>query len=162
MAGPRRLRDFVAEAARFGLVGVLSNVVYFGALWLLRTLLVPWWLAASVAYALSMLLNYALQRTFTFRSTRSHGQAARRYVVVQLTGLAINSAILEILLGRHVLDHMLGPEWSAFAITLPGLPALPLRVALAQGFSLAVTMACSYVAQRYWVFRPVDGTPPSR
>lgn len=140
------------EMARFGVVGVLTNVVYFGALWLLRSLSAPWWLAASLAYALSMALNYHLQRNFTFRSLLAHQRAGGRYVVVQLGGLVINGALLELLLGQRLLDATFGYGLAASAPNLPLLPWSSLRVLVAQGISLAVTTVYSYVAQRTWVF----------
>ena len=149
----RSLSTLLAELARFGFVGVLSNVVYFGALWLLRTLELPWWAAATLAYALSMVLNYVLQRSFTFRSTRAHAEAGKRYVVAQLGGMAINSATLEILLGQRALDWALGPALSSYVFTLAFLPALPLRIVLGQGIALVANTAYSYVTQRFWVFR---------
>ena len=39
---------------------------------------------------------------------RTHLEAGQRYVVVQLVGLALNSAFLEMLLGRGLLDVLLG------------------------------------------------------
>jgi putative flippase GtrA len=149
----RNLATWLGELARFGFVGVLSNLVYFGVLWLLRTLALPWWLSASIAYALSMVLNYILQRSFTFRSTRGHGEAGRRYVVAQLGGMAINSATLEVLLGQRVLDGLLGAEVAGYVIALPALPSLPLRVVLGQAIALVFTTAYTYVTMRFWVFR---------
>jgi putative flippase GtrA len=149
----RSLSTWTGELARFGFVGVLSNLVYFGGLWVLRTAALPWWVAASIAYALSMVLNYLLQRSFTFKSTRAHGEAGKRYVVAQLGGMAINSATLEILLGQRALDWALGPALSGYVFALSGLPELPLRVLVGQGLALVANTAYSYVTQRFWVFR---------
>jgi putative flippase GtrA len=143
----------LAQLVRFGIVGVLTNGVYFGALWLLRVVALPWWLGATIAYALSMGLNYGLQRSFTFRSERPHSEAARRYLVIQLGGMAVNSSLLELLLGQRLIDAALGPALAERLLPLPALSGLPLRVLLAQGFALIITTSGSYVAQRFWVFR---------
>jgi putative flippase GtrA len=103
-----------------------------------------------------MTLNYSLQRNYTFRSLLAHGRAGSRYVTVQLGGLVMNSALLELLLGQRLLDASLGLGLSASGPSLALLPWSTLRVLIAQGISLGVTTVYSYVAQRTWVFgRPI-------
>jgi putative flippase GtrA len=143
-----------AELARFGLVGGLTNVVYFGLLWLLRGhLQLRWGLAGGVAYGLSMVVNYLLQRAYTFRSQGPHLRAGHRYVVTQAVGLGINSGILELLLEQRLLDALLGPELSAYALEPRLLPDIPLRFVLGQGIALAANVTWSYLTQKFWVFR---------
>jgi putative flippase GtrA len=121
----------LAEMVRFGLVGVLTNVVYFGALGVLTfTTALPLWLAGGLSYALSMVVNYLVQRRATFRSERAHVKAGPRYLVVQLIGLCLNSLLLDVLvtrLGVHLLAGL--------------------------AVALAVVMLWSYLAQKLWVFR---------
>lgn len=120
----------LGELFRFGLVGVLSNVVYFGVLPVLTLLLdTALWLAGAIAYACSVLVNYLLQRSLTFRSQRGHLQAGPRYLVVQGVALGLNSFLLGLLVTR------LG--WHFF---------------LGQGVALVVTTTWNYLCQKLWVF----------
>lgn len=124
-------RSSVVELTRFGLVGILTNVVYFGALYCSRPLMgLPLWLASGISYALSMLVNYLLQRRVTFRSDRPHVEAGARYLGVQLTALGLNSLLLDLLVTR-----------------------LGAHFALGQGVALVVTTSWSYICQKLWVFK---------
>lgn len=121
----------LTELIRFVIAGGLTNVVYFGVLYLTARLAGwPLWFASGVSYALSMLVSYLLQRHLTFRSERPHGEAGIRYVCVQLVGLALNSTVLELLVTRLSLHFVIG-----------------------QAVALVITTAWSYVAQKLWVFK---------
>lgn len=117
------------QLLRFGVVGVLSNGVYVLVLVLLRAAAIPWWLAAALAYAVSMVVNYVAQRTFTFRSDRPHGAAAVRYVMLILSCLALNATLMELLIQR-----------------------VRLHPVVAQLISLALVTTLSYFGQKRWVF----------
>jgi putative flippase GtrA len=121
----------LTELARFVIAGGLTNVVYFGVLYLTaRVAAWPLWLASGVSYGLSMMVSYLLQRHLTFRSDRPHGEAGIRYVCVQLIGLALNSLLLALLVTRLSLHFVIG-----------------------QAVALVVTTAWGYVAQKLWVFK---------
>lgn len=94
--GQRSLRETVLRLMRFGAVGVASNVVYFTVLFVLDALSVPVELSGALSYLTSMGVNYVLQRSFTFRTTKSHGQAAWRFVAVHGIAMAVNSALLSL------------------------------------------------------------------
>jgi putative flippase GtrA len=119
-----------SEMFRFGVMGVLSTVLYLGIMiplkWVLAAQL---WLIAVIAYLLSMAANYVLQRNITFKSKRSHQEAVSRFLVVQLIGLAFNAGMLELLVTRR---HY--PFW------------------LGQGIAVVITALWSYGAQKFWVF----------
>ena len=115
---------------RFGIMGATSAgiyLVFFIPLrWVVPTRL---WVAATIGYLLSMVVNYVLQRNYTFRSNRPHQEAMGRYLVVQLMGLALNATVLELLTMR-----------------------VKLSLWLAQGIAIAGVAVWSYVAQKLWVF----------
>lgn len=122
------------QLARFGVVGVLSNLVYFGALPLFAVVFdTALWLAGAISYALSMTLNYILQRKLTFRSDRPHTQAGPRYIATQVLALAINSACLHLLVTRLGLHFLVG-----------------------QGLALVATTSWNYLCQKAWVFTNHD------
>jgi len=123
-------RRSVAEMLRFGFVGIVSNGVYFSVLPLLTFVFdAVLWLAGAIAYASSVLVNYLLQRSLTFRSQRAHRQAGPRYLVVQAVALGLNSLLLGLLVTRMGLHFVIG-----------------------QGAALVVTTAWNYLCQKFWVF----------
>jgi putative flippase GtrA len=95
------------------------------------TVLTRWSLTlrATMAYGSGILFNYLVQRSFTFRSARQHQHAGPRYMVVQLGGMAINSAV--IWLGVDV-EHWWYPAVQVAAIGL--------------------TTIWSYLGQKFWAF----------
>jgi putative flippase GtrA len=125
------IRAALPEALRFATVGTASAAVYFALLWLLALVTrLSLTLRATMAYAISIIFNYIVQRSFTFRSARQHQHAGPRHVVVQLGGLAINSAVLW--LGVEV-EH-----WWAPAV---------------QVGAIALTTVWSYLGQKFWAFQ---------
>jgi putative flippase GtrA len=129
------------ELVRFGATGLMSVGVYLCCLApLTKALPGRLWLAGAVAYVLSMVANYVLQRNFTFRSTRRHHEAVSRYLVVHAVAIGINSGLL------HVLTVSLKSSlW------------------IAQGAAVVCVAIWSYTAQKLWVFighrHSVDSTP---
>lgn len=123
-------RALLLEMIRFGLMGATSAgiyLVFFVPLrWVIPSRL---WLASGVAYLLSMVVNYLLQRNYTFRSDRPHQEAVVRYLVVQFVGLGLNSLVLEV--AHH---HLRFPLWPS------------------QGFAIICVAIWSYLAQKVWVF----------
>jgi len=88
---------------------------------------------SAVAYAASMVVNYLLQRSFTFRSERPHRQAVGRYALVHGVGITLNAAMLEVLVG-----------WMRFSLLI------------VQGAAVVIVAIWSYLAQKVWVFVAVD------
>jgi putative flippase GtrA len=133
-SGVRRwqsIRAALPEALRFATVGTASAGVYFALLWLLAVVTrLSLTLRAALAYGISIIFNYIVQRSFTFRSVRQHQHAGPRHVVVQLGGLAINSAVLW--LGVEI-EH-----WWAPAV---------------QVGAIALTTVWSYLGQKFWAFQ---------
>jgi putative flippase GtrA len=123
-------RTLLLEMVRFGIMGATSAGVYLALLipitHLLRTRL---WLAATIAYVLSMAINYVLQRNYTFKSERPHQEAVTRFVVVQSIGLALNAGVLE-----YAATYAHWPLW------------------MAQGAAVSCVAVWSYGAQKVWVF----------
>lgn len=120
----------VWEVVRFGLAGLMGTGVYVMATLMLERysgLSAP--LCGSVAFALVVAGNYCVHRTWTFRSNRGHLQAAPRFVVTSVGGLALNGLILSIL-----------ARWTSFS----------------QGEALVigigVVLMWNYLLNRVWVF----------
>jgi putative flippase GtrA len=93
-------------------------------------------LASACGYALSTLVNYALNRRLTFRSRRSHSSALPRFLWLAVVGLAINTAAVWLLaqvLGLHYL--------------------------VAQVAATALTLCWNFLAARHWAFAPQTDPP---
>jgi putative flippase GtrA len=118
------------ELVRFAAVGATSTSIYFGLLWLFTVeTTLPLSVRATLAYGLGIAFNYAVQKSFTFRSRRQHQHAGPRYLLVHLGGMAINSTVL----------------W--FGVVREGWPYLPVQFA-----AIALTTIWSYAGQKFWAF----------
>ena len=85
--------------------------------------------ASAAGFFLSAILNYILNRTVTFSSKRAHIDAAPRFFVVAVSGLAINTAVLgffNAIVGWHYL--------------------------VAQIFATCATMVWNFTLHRIWTF----------
>jgi len=86
-------------------------------------------IASSLAYAISTVFNYALSRSFTFRSHRAHASALPRFVLVSVIGIGINALVV----------------WLSFN-------QLGLHYLLAQALATVMTLGWNYTAARNWAF----------
>ena len=125
-----RLPAPLLELVRFGGVGTTCAAIYFVLLWASGEFFkLPMAVRATLAYAPSMLANYLLHRTFTFRSTRPHAHAGPRYVIVQLGGMLINSGVL----------------W--LGVDVKAGPYLPVQAA-----AICIMALWSFAGQKLWTF----------
>lgn len=128
-AGKRSVYQQFLEMVRFGSVGVTSTLVYFCVFWVVNRFIDSDWLCGALAYPPSMLVNYTLHRSFTFRSDASHAHAGPRYIVVQGGGWVINTV------GLWWGGEILGLEYWA-----------------SQSLAIATVAVLSYIGQRFWTF----------
>jgi putative flippase GtrA len=117
------------EFVRFLAVGVASFLVDFGLLYVLHGRLhVVLWLAAALAFSLSMVVNFSLNRAFTFGSSGPlHAESARYLLLVLLS------------LGATVL--------LVTGFTRLGCPYL-----VSKALSTALLAVVNFFAYRHWVF----------
>ena len=119
------------QFARFVLVGAFATALHYAMLVaLVEGLHLAPVVGSSIGFATSALCNYLLNRRFTFRSHRRHGEAAPRFVAVALTGFALNALVV----------------WLAFDVG--GLHYLA-----AQVLATLATLAWNFAAHRHWTFR---------
>ena len=99
-----------AWTARFGRflgVGLLATLVQYMVLVAGVELLGAWPVRASAAgFALGAVLNYLLNRSYTFRSQVPHARGALRFVVVVAIGLAANVLFMWLLTGYLGLNYL--------------------------------------------------------
>jgi putative flippase GtrA len=119
----------LAKFFRFVISGVLAAVVYYGVA-LLQVRFLNWSVlqAGAVAYLVSMPVAFLLHKWFTFGLRGGSGSQVRRFTVSSITGIALSSAVPELLVAYR----------------------MPLEWALA--LTCVVVPVASYVLLSSWVF----------
>lgn len=79
-----------ARISRFALIGALATLVHFSVLLVLIEAGLPPLLATATGTLLGALASYLLQRQFTFRSCRPHGDCLPEYLLANLVFLLGN------------------------------------------------------------------------
>lgn len=126
---PLFLRLRSSSAARYLIVGGLSFLFDIGMLWLLHDGIgVPLAAATAVAFLLSFVVTYALQRTVTFHSSNAVAPSVLRYAILVIFNTFATTAIV----------------WA--------LDAIGLRWEIGKVVAVAATTLWNYLAYRYWVF----------
>ncbi len=95
-------------------------------------------LASATGYLVSAVLNYALNRRYTFRSATAHRVALVRFAVVVASGMALNIAGMR-LLHTYLRWHYL---YAQVLVTL-------------------LVLLWNFAWHRYWTFAPVRRQPGS-
>jgi putative flippase GtrA len=115
--------------ARFLVVGASNTLLTLAVYALLLAAGLPYLAALAPAYGLGALNGYTLNRAWTFRAGAFRGVALARYVLVQAAGLALNAALLAVLVRDLGADELLG-----------------------QALVLPVVTGVLFVVNRQWVF----------
>jgi len=128
------------DYVRYGVVGTLSTACH----WVLLALMVEGLaleatLATTIGYFLSAALSYLLNYFWTFHSTEPHAQAARRFGLVMVSGLAFNAGIF------------------ALVLYVAGLYYL-----LAQAIATLLVSFWNFGCNRWWSFRAAGAAPGPR
>jgi putative flippase GtrA len=131
---PHKPRSLFSEAIRFVAVGAVATGLQYAIL----VALVRWagWnavAASTLGFAISMWLNYLLNRRYTFASDRPHAQALPRFVATALCGLGLTAAGMYVLTGPLRVDYLLAQVIVTVAVT-----------------------AWNFALNRWWSFRRAD------
>lgn len=119
------------QFARFGGVGAVGTAChYLVLLALVEGFAVGPVLASTCGAVTGALVNYVLNRRFTFASTRPHREALPRFMAVAVAGFALNAILMAALLapGLHYFAAQLG--------------------------ATAAVLVFNFVVNRAWTFRP--------
>ena len=118
--------------SRFALVGGIATAAQYLILIALVDLL-GWGavFASALGYAASTLLNYALNRSFTFASQRAHLAALPRFLLVAASGLAMNTGLMWVFTVGAGLYYL-----------------------LAQVLATGIVLVWNFVLNSHWTFRP--------
>jgi putative flippase GtrA len=68
--------------------------------------------ASASGYAISAIYNYAMNRRLTFKSGVRHRRAVPRFAMMVLSGLAINTALMAVLVPNQRVPY---PVWQIFS-----------------------------------------------
>ncbi len=83
------------QIAKYSTVGLAAAVVDFGSLFILTDGFGLYYLAsATVSFILAALVNYSLNRVWTFRSNGQHRKQLPVFFVIAILGLILNNNIL--------------------------------------------------------------------
>jgi putative flippase GtrA len=127
--------ESVRQLARFGLAGLVNTAVGFAVVVVLDPVLgVAPALANAIGYLVGVIVGFALNRGFVFRSQRAAPAEGIRYVVAAASAFVLNQGVLR---GSGLL---LGPGST--------------RRLFAQMMAMAVYSATLFFLCRFWVFRP--------
>ena len=109
-----------ARLVRYGISGGASAATHFGVGLLLAEGLHVWPVAASTAgFAASILVSYALQHAWVFRSQSGHAVAGPKFLAVTAAAFTLNTVVLW--LGTTVFH---GPYPVVQAIAIVTIPIL--------------------------------------
>lgn len=122
-------RSLVGALIRFGITGGASVGADIAVLALLHSGLgVPLAIATLAGYAVSLVINYSLNRNWTFQAGTDHRRTLTKYAIV----VAFNVGTTELL--------------------ILGLPHHGARYVANKLIAVAVNAVINFAAGRYWVF----------
>ena len=129
----------LGQFARYGTVGLISNVLLYGAYLGLTALGVTPKVAMTVLYAIGVTFTFVFNRAWTFRYRRNDPRSFARYVATYALGFVFNLAGLIV------------------AVDMWGWPHRPV-----QGVFVLMTALLIFTLLKLWVFphgRPMDVAP---
>lgn len=133
VAGPPRSTRVAAlvQFVKFGLVGVSNTAITFTVFTLLLKVFGVWYLAASaIGFAMGATNGFLLNRRWTFSEHVGDSLTPVRWAIVQSSGLAVNEALLFVLVDRVGLDEL-----------------------VSQAFAMVVVTVSTFLVNRAWTFR---------
>ena len=127
---PDSVWSLLRTALKFGVVGVLSIVVYFGFLFVFNQVVSQVWLLTGIAYIGSMVFNYFAQSMFTFNAKPKDLGIAQRYAWMQGGLMIFNSAVMYTLVDTLALNLW----YSQLCVTV-------------------IIAGSSFLVSKFWVYR---------
>lgn len=116
---------------RFAGVGAIGTLAHYVLLVMLVEMLRTNEVAASTAGAtLGALVNYLLNRRYTFRSEKRHSEALTKFLIIAALGLTLNSLLMLIF-----------------------VEILNIYYLLAQVLSTGLVLVWNFLGNRFWTFR---------
>lgn len=115
---------------RFLFVGGISFALDLGLLILLHEVFgVALWAATPIAFVVSLVFNFLLQRIFTFRATNKGSVSAAKYILLVVFNIAVSDLIVT------------------------GFDALGWSYIIGKTTATALTTVWNYFLYRHWIFQ---------
>lgn len=115
---------------RFLLVGGLSFVLDLGLLALLHEVFgVALWAATPIAFVVSLIFNFLLQRIFTFRATNKGSVSAAKYILLVILNILVSDLVVT------------------------GFDALGWSYVVGKTTATILTTVWNYFLYRHWIFK---------
>ncbi|AGH82370.1 hypothetical protein PCNPT3_12170 [Psychromonas sp. CNPT3] len=121
------------QKIRFATVGVINTVVAYLAFMIFYELSARYLISSIFSYFIGMIISYALNRTFVFRSKKEKGQFIP-FCVVNFTSLAISTVTLFLLVHYAMLHVYLG-QGLAVCVSM-GINYLGYKIVFTEGVSM--------------------------
>jgi putative flippase GtrA len=116
---------------RFAAVGAVGTAAHYIVLTLLVELAgVPVLTATTAGFVTGAVVNYALNRKFTFSSTASHAAALPKFMTIAAAGAVLNGFIVALLTEAAGLHYL-----------------------LAQVVATGMVLVLNFAANHFWTFR---------
>src|SRR5436190_848051 len=117
---------------RYGLIGFISTIIYFFVMWVGQTLCRINYIAAiSVAYVLSTIFHYQMNRHFTFKTAMTpHKKQLSKYLLMWIFNYSLTMLIVSICVSYYLLS-----PYTAACI------------------SSVLVMGFGFILSRLWVFK---------
>lgn len=124
-------RTAFSHFMRFAAVGICGTAAHYSVLWtLVEYAAMPVLIATSIGFGVGALVNYALNRRFTFDSDATHTDALPKFMTVALLGLVLNALIVKVLNVHFGIHYM-----------------------LAQVFATGTVLVWNFAVNYLWTFR---------
>ncbi len=131
-------RTLLTRGFRYGITGLLSTALYFGAVVLLvEAAGAGPVLAAGLATVFVIVTSYAVNRRWVFDTDRSHASAFSRFVLASALSIVLNTWLM------YFAVHVLGRGYVAGLV-----------------LATAVVPPTNFVINYLWCFRPVAPRVP--
>lgn len=123
--------SFIKRSLRFGIVGVVTAILYYTLLYVGVELLgVSPVVSSAVVYVIVIVANYLMHYSWTFAVASPHTKALKRYLFMTACGFFINVLVMYV-----------------------GVTTLGLNYLLIQTAAMAVVIVWNFIMSSLWVFR---------
>src|SRR5258706_2650098 len=116
----------LAEAIRFGLVGIKNNIVYYLLFVVVSLAGAGPKLAVTIIYIFGIIYTFWFNKGFVFRDLHPSGSQFARYIFVYFVGWALNLVLLDIAIARLGMNRYLAQGLLTFPIA--GLTFVSLKL----------------------------------
>jgi len=104
---------------KYGTVGAASAMVDFGALFILTDWFGVYYLvSATISFILSAIVNYTLNRNWTFRSNGQHRKQVPIFLMIAVLGILLNNNIMYISVEHWHLHYLWAKVIAAAIVTI--------------------------------------------